>query len=56
MKIGDLIVRKETGEVGVVMKVVQIDFTNYYWVYISSEGREMIFNESLVSPVKSVKL
>ena len=52
---GDLIIRNKTGEVGVIMKVVQIDFTNYYWVYISSEGREMIFNESLVSPVAPVK-
>ena len=55
MKKGDLVIRKETGEIGVIMKVVRINHSHYYWVYISSEGREMIFNEGLVSPVAPVK-
>jgi len=56
MKKGDLVIRKETGEIGVIMKVVRINYTYYYWIYISSEEREMIFPENLVSPVEPEKL
>ena len=43
MKVGDLVVRKLNGEVGIIVSKVRVNSAIYFWVYVSSEDRTQIF-------------
>lgn len=43
MEVGDLVIRKFNGEVGIIVSKVRVNTAIYFWVYVSSEGRAQIF-------------
>ncbi len=48
MEVGDLVIRKVNGEVGIVVSKVRINSSIYLWVYVASEGRAQIFPSELL--------
>lgn len=48
MKVGDLVIGTISGEIGIIIKIVAIGCIRYYWIYVSSSGKEQIFPHDMI--------
>ena len=39
MRIGDLVIRRTTGRVGIITKVIKMNKDIYYWIYVDDYGK-----------------
>jgi len=52
MEVGDLVIRKLNGEIGIVVSKVRINTAIYYWVYISTTNHAQIFPSEMLEVLR----
>ena len=48
MEVGDLVIRKFNGEVGIIVSKIRVNTAIYFWVYVSTENRAQIFPSEML--------
>jgi len=48
VQVGDLVIRKFNGEIGIIVSKVRVNTAIYFWVYVSIDNRTQIFPSEML--------